>query len=205
MYLSIQVPHPEETTRPFLPNIITSASRFGHPSPRPARSPPGSSGHGKNQKYRGIRRRNGKWVSEIREPGKSKRIWLGTFPTEEAAAAAYDAAALALKGPDTALNFPESIESYPIPDSTSASDICAAAAIAAEARILMKAESEESEDTAGRSSEAEEFVDMESVLNMPNLLVYMAEGMLLSPPRFESRSSDELPNDSDGAGLWSYT
>ena len=44
--------------------------------------------------------------------------------------------------------------------------------------------------------------DEEALLNMPNLLVNMAEGMLVSPPRINTPSSDDS---SDGKCLWSYT
>ncbi|GMI90877.1 dehydration response element-binding protein 26 [Hibiscus trionum] len=69
------------------------------------------------KKYKGVRMRSwGSWVSEIRAPNQKTRIWLGSYSTAEAAARAYDAALLCLKGSSANLNFPITSSHY-IPDS----------------------------------------------------------------------------------------
>ncbi|KAK1366628.1 ethylene-responsive transcription factor ERF027-like [Heracleum sosnowskyi] len=187
-----------------VPPTTSSEDPLLKQSPLAAMSP----SSGRHPVYRGIRCRGGKWVSEIREPRKTTRIWLGTFPTPEMAAAAYDVAALALKGSDATLNFPNSVFSYAIPANPTPADIRAAAANAAASRACHGSES-----SAGGGNpelppppnntppETSTFIDEEEIFDMPNLLAGMAEGMLISPPRMKT---DDSPEKSVGDSLWSY-
>lgn len=80
--------------------------------------------------HRGIRKRKwGKWVSEIRKPGKKTRIWLGSYERADMAAAAYDVAAFHLKGERASLrlNFPDLIHVFPKPSSSRSEDVQMAA------------------------------------------------------------------------------
>lgn len=136
--------------------------------------------------YRGIRYRIGKWVTQIRVPKKNKRIWLGTYPTPEMAATAYDVGALALKGREALLNFLGSVrfypipcffflETFPIPCSNSETHIKTAAA-AAPADEVKGSEKKEKGVCGVVGYSTTEFVDEKELWNKPNLLVDMARG-----------------------------
>ncbi|KAK9293288.1 hypothetical protein L1049_021280 [Liquidambar formosana] len=101
---------------------------------KPEPSTPSLSSSFRKKKYRGIRMRKwGSWVSEIRAPDRQSRIWLGSYSTPEAAARAYDAALLCLKGPTANLNFPinPSLPALPPQTITSPKSIKKVAAAAA--------------------------------------------------------------------------
>ncbi|KAK2970278.1 hypothetical protein RJ640_021353 [Escallonia rubra] len=58
--------------------------------------------------YKGVRcRKPGRWTAEVRVR-KGPRVWLGTFESPEAAARAYDKAAIEIMGQTAELNFASS-------------------------------------------------------------------------------------------------
>ncbi|XVF51556.1 hypothetical protein PTKIN_Ptkin04bG0194300 [Pterospermum kingtungense] len=173
--------------------------------------------------FRGVRKRNkDKWVCELREPKKKTRIWLGTYPTPEMAARAHDVAALVFRGKSACLNFADSAWKLPVPASKDPADIRRAAAEAAEAfRTLERDEVVSSSETRQESVKASDgevsssdrdpgdkktvaekvqFVDEEAMFDMPTLLVSMAEGLLLSPPRNWDDADSDI-----AVSLWSYS
>lgn len=61
-----------------------------------------------SERFMGVRRRNGKWVSEIRVFSSSRKVWLGSFDTEKAAALAFDAGKYHSSTRYDKFNFPDS-------------------------------------------------------------------------------------------------
>jgi hypothetical protein len=110
----------------------------------------------KSRQFKGIRMRKwGKWVSEIRMPKSTGRLWLGSYDTPEKAARAYDFAVYCLRGSKAKLNFPHTPPKIPCISSLSPPQIQASAAKFASEEFRLPLKDDAAFSSSGSGSEAE--------------------------------------------------
>jgi hypothetical protein len=66
-----------------------------------------------HRRFRGIRLKDNKWISEIRPSCAKRTVWLGTYATEEEAARAFDAGIFYYRKLNIPYNFSDSPEVLP--------------------------------------------------------------------------------------------
>ncbi|XP_076899545.1 uncharacterized protein LOC143553432 [Bidens hawaiensis] len=175
------------------------------------------------EKYKGVRMRSwGSWVSEIRAPNQKSRIWLGSYSTPEAAARAYDAALLCVKGPIANLNFPLSQYDHdsltgPTPSVISPKSIKRVAAAAAVATITSPPPSPSystsfssfSPSQSSSSNETSQRFSLETDPLDGTLMSMVAPWCNFDSPRYNGMMQNESPfnpfdEDGDEIRIWSF-
>lgn len=136
------------------------------------------------KKYKGVRMRSwGSWVSEIRAPNQKTRIWLGSYSTAEAAARAYDAALLCLKGSSASnLNFPLENSSHFIPQDN----------IAMSPKSIQRVAAAAAGGGGGGDSKNNEIAITTSPTSPPNPV---SSSSLVSSPSMSCSPSDQIDDD----------
>ena len=154
-------------------------------------------------------------MSEIREPGKKTRIWLGSFESPVMAAVAHDVAALRLRGREARLNFPALVHHFRRPATAEPDDVRAAALeAAAQVRfrpdlLIMQPAAGDSDSSCGSAGSPDLLDDIawdvllgtdELAPESPKMWAELAEAMLMAPPVWEGNTAD---NDEWAQGnLW---
>ena len=108
----------------------------------------------KLQRFKGIQKRKwGKWVSKIRMPNSTGRIWLSSYDTPAKATHAYDFAMYFLRGSKGKLNFPQSPSKIPCASSLSPLQIQGVAAKFAIEEFQLPSEDNATSSSSGSETE----------------------------------------------------
>jgi EREBP-like factor len=137
---------------------------------------------------------------------KGVRVWLGTYPTAEAAARAYDRAARRIRGAKAKVNFPNETSSSSVTAPTAASGAAAAAqAPAVLPAPKVEARAQVSDEVKELSEELMAYENYMSYLGVP----YMEGGNAAASATAAAAAAAAVPEEAQvpvpaPAGLWSF-